>query len=76
MAKIDQIKEKLNTLRVLLSLSVGLILGLSAKISSFYDNDIFDARFYLAIIVTNLLIIVILYIAIKINKNINKIKDL
>ena len=68
MAKIDKIKETLNTLRVLLSLTVGLILGLSAKVSDLYDKNIFDIRFYLSIITINLLIVVILYIAIKIKK--------
>lgn len=62
MAKIDKIKETLNTLRVLLSLTVGLILGLSAKVSDFYDRNIFDIRFYLSIIAINLLIIAIIYI--------------
>ena len=75
MAKIDKIKETLNTLRVLLSLTVGLILGLSAKVSDFYDKNIFDIRFYLSIIAINLLIIAILYISVKIKKNTNDIGD-
>jgi len=75
MAKIDKIKETLNTLRVLLSLTVGLILGLSAKISDFYDKNIFDIRFYLSIITINLLIIAIIYISIRIKKNTNDIGD-
>jgi len=75
MAKIDKIKETLNTLRVLLSLTVGLILGLSAKVSDFYDRNIFDIRFYLSIIAINLLIIAILYISVKIKKNTNDIGD-
>jgi len=75
MAKIDKIKETLNTLRVLLSLTVGLILGFSAKISDFYDKNIFDIRFYLSIITINLLIIAIIYISIRIKKNTNDIGD-
>ena len=75
MAKIDKIKEILNTLRVLLSLSVGLILGLSAKISDLYDKSIFDIRFYLSILSVNILIVVILYIAVKIRHNTNKIEE-
>jgi uncharacterized membrane protein len=75
MAKIDKIKETLNTLRVLLSLTVGLILGLSAKVSDFYDKNIFDTRFYLSIVAINLLIIAILYISIKIKKNTNDIGE-
>ena len=62
MAKIDKIKEILNTLRVLLSLTVGLILGLSAKVSDFYDRNIFDIRFYLSMMAINLLIVAIIYL--------------
>jgi len=62
MAKIDKIKETLNTLRVLLSLTVGLILGLSAKVSDFYDRNIFDIRFYLSMMAINLLIVAIIYL--------------
>lgn len=60
---------------MLLSLSVGLILGLSTKVSNFYDRDIFDMRFYLAVIAINFLIIVILYIAKKIKQNTNDIGE-
>ena len=69
MARIDKIKETLNTLRVILSLAVGFILGLSAKVSDFYDKNIFDTRFYMALIGINLLIVVIIFIAFKIKKN-------
>ena len=75
MAKIDKIKEILNTLRVLLSLSIGLILGLAAKVSDFYDREVFDARFYLALISINFLIFIIIYIAIKIKSKTEEIED-
>jgi uncharacterized membrane protein len=75
MAKIDKLKETLNTLRVLLSLAVGLILGLSAKVSDLYDRNLFDVQFYLSIGAINLLIILILYIAIKIKKKTDEIGD-
>ena len=74
MAKIDKIKEQLNTLRVLLSLSVGLILGLGAGVSNLYDRKTFDIRFYLSIIAINLLIVVILYIGKKFVKKQTKLK--
>lgn len=69
MARIDKIRETLNTLRILLSLSVGLILGLSAKVSELYDKDTYDLRFYLLLAAINLLILIILFIA-------NKIKNI
>lgn len=75
MARIDKIKETLNTLRVLLSLSVGLILGLSAKVSDLYDRDVFDLRFYLSLVAINLLIVIILYIAKKIKQNTDDIEE-
>lgn len=74
MAKIDKIKETLNTLRVLLSLSIGLILGLSSKVSDLYDKNMFDLRFYLSLIAINFLILVILYIAKKIKINTDDIE--
>jgi len=74
MAKIDKIKETLNTLRVLLSLSIGLILGLSAKVSDLYDKNMFDLRFYLSLIAINFLVLVILYIAKKIKVNTDNIE--
>jgi len=75
MAKIDKIREILNTLRVLLSLSVGLILGLSAKVSELYDKNTYDLRFYLSLVVINLLILVILFIAKKIKKHTDNIEE-
>ena len=75
MAKIDKIKETLNTLRVILSLSVGFILGLSAKVSDLYDKNMFDIRFYLSILGINLLVVVIIFISFKIKKNTDNIGD-
>jgi len=74
MAKIDKIKETLNTLRVLLSLSIGLILGLSSKVSDLYDKGLYDLRFYLSLLSINFLIIVIIYIAKKIKQNTDEIE--
>ena len=56
MAQIDKAKETLNTLRVILSLVVGVLVALSSKISDMYDKNIFDIRFYASIIGINLLL--------------------
>ena len=62
MAKLDEIKELLTTLRVLFSIGVGLIVALAGVVSTSLDVKIFSYKFYLSIIAINFLIIFILVI--------------
>ena len=59
MAKIDEIKELLTTLRVLFSIGVGLIVALASVVSSAIDTGVFGYKFYLSIIAINILTVFI-----------------
>ncbi len=39
MAKIDEVKETLNTFRVLFSLGIGTIIALAGAVSVLYDSE-------------------------------------
>ena len=76
MAKIDEIKEILNTLRIAMSLVAGIIIVLFGKLFDKFDVKEFDTMFW-AIFVT---IIVMLFIeglvVYSISKKTKEIKDL
>jgi len=76
MAKIDEIKETLNTLRVILSLIVGLLVAIGSKISQMYDENNFNTKFYISIIAVNVLLVILGYIAIKIKNKTKEIGEL
>jgi len=76
MAKIDKVKETLNTLRVVLSLVVGLLVALGSKVSDMYDNNMFNIKFYISIVGINLLLVIIGYLAIKIKNKTFEIGEL
>ena len=57
MAKIDEVKETLNTFRVLFSLGIGVIIALAGSVSVLYDSGNLVFKFYLAIVSINILIV-------------------
>ncbi|MEI6747278.1 MAG: hypothetical protein WCL34_15040 [Methylococcaceae bacterium] len=57
MAKIDEVKETLNTLRTLFSLGIGVIVALAGAVSTLYDNHDISVKFYIAIVSINVLIV-------------------
>lgn len=60
MAKIDEVKETLNTLRTFISLGIGgVIVALAGVISTQYDMDNFGIKFYIAIVSVNALIVLL-----------------
>ncbi len=59
MAKIDEVKETLNTLRTFISLGIGVIVALAGVISTLYDMNNFGIKFYIAIVSVNALIVLI-----------------
>ena len=59
MAKIDEVKETLNTLRTFISLGIGVIVALAGVISTLYDMNDFGVKFYIAIVSVNALIVLI-----------------
>jgi len=76
MAKIDEIKEILNTLRIWLSLTIGLIVVIVSGLVKRYDNDKIDWVFYAGSFLFFILIFVLLLIIIKISNKTKEIKDL
>lgn len=76
MAKIDEVKEILNTLRIALSLTIGIIVILIGNVVARYDSGKTDEIFWLAIVVCFVLIFFVLLIVNKLSKKTKEIKDL
>ena len=76
MAKIDEIKEILNTLRIWLSLTIGLVVLIVSGIIKRYDLNRIDWIFYSGSFLFIFLLFVILLIIIKISDKTKEIKDL
>ena len=76
MAKIDEIKEILNSLRVAMSIAFGVFVLILGKILSMYtDNQIIDI-FWLAIAAAIIYLAVIFVIIRQITKKTREIRDL
>ena len=76
MGKIDEVKEILNTLRVALSITIGIIVILVGSIVKRYDANKIDELFWLGILVCFVLMFFVLLIVNKISKKTKEIKDL
>lgn len=76
MAKIDEIKEILNTLRVALSIVVGILIVLIGSAVGRYDKDSIDIIFWLTIVSCFVLIGLLLLIVQKLSEKTKEIKDL
>jgi len=76
MAKIDEIKEILNTLRIWLSLTIGLIVFVIGGMIKRYDSNKIDWIFYSGAFLFFILLFVVLLIIIKISSKTKEIKDL
>ena len=76
MAKIDEIKEILNTLRVSMSIVVGLIVVLTGSLIKKEEATNIDVFFWLGLGLDIILVIIFLKIISSIVKNTKKIRDL
>ncbi len=76
MGKIDEVKEILNTLRVVMSIFFGVFVLIVGKIVTFYGNKDFSELFWMSIIAAILTIAVIVLIIRKIALKTKEIKDL
>ncbi len=76
MAKIDEIKEILNTLRIALSVTIGIIVLLIGSIINRYDTGNTDGIFWLGIITCMILVAFVVMIVGKISAKTKEIKDL
>ncbi len=76
MAKLDEIKEILNTLRITMSIAFGILIVLIGSIIKRYDSDIIDFIFWIGVVFTFIILIFIVSIVIKISNKTKEIKDL
>ena len=76
MAKIDEIKEILNTLRIAMSIAFGILVVVVGSIIKRYDANNIDDIFWIGIGFTFLLLISIYLIIKKISNKTKEIKDL
>ncbi len=74
MAKLDEIKEILNTLRIALSITVGIIVVLIGSIINRYDLGRVDEIFWTAVSVCFVLIFFVLLIVNKLSKKTKEIR--
>jgi len=76
MAKIDEIKEILNTLRIAMSIAFGILVVVVGSIIKRYDSNNIDDIFWIGVGFTFLLLISIYLIIKKISNKTKEIKDL
>lgn len=76
MAKLDEVKEILNTLRIWLSLTMGLIVIVTGGLISRYDRNLIDGLFYSGFLALFVLLLVVYLIVIKISERTKEIKEL
>jgi len=76
MAKIDEVKEFINTLRTYLSIITAIILAIGAGVSKLYLSMEINLLFWIGIIFIVLLIIIFSIISRTIHVNVKKLKDL
>jgi len=76
MAKIDEIKEHINTLRNYLNILTAIILTVGAGVAKLYINDEIGLLFWIGIIFSLIFILIFALISKSIHDNIKKLKDL
>jgi surface polysaccharide O-acyltransferase-like enzyme len=76
MADIDEVKEILNSLRIGMSITIGLLVVIVGAIIRMDRDNQIDAYFYVGIVISILLLIAFFKIVISMKINIKKIKDL
>jgi len=76
MARIDEIKEILNTLRIAMSIAFGILMIVVGSIIKRYDVGNVDGVFWIGVGFTFLLLFFIVFIIKKISSKTKEIKDL
>ena len=76
MGKIDEVKEILNTLRIWLSITIGLIVVIAGGLIRRYDAEKIDWIFYAGSFLFFVLLGVVMMIVTNISDKTKKIKDL
>jgi len=76
MSKLDEVKEILNTLRVAMSLSFGMLVITVSGIIKRFDNNNVDAIFWLGVVFTIFILLIIFLLINKISQRTKEIKEL
>jgi len=76
MAKIDEIKEILNTLRIAMSIIAGILVVLFGKLFRKFELQEYDIIFWVSIVSIFLIILLEAMIIYKISQKTKEIKDL
>jgi len=76
MSKLDEVKETLNTLRVVMSIFFGVFVVIVGKIVTLYEAQNLTALFWISIVASIISLIAIIVIVKKIAKKTKEIKDL
>ena len=76
MAKIDEVKEILNTLRLFFSIGIGLVVVLTGSLINKEQNNQIDIYFWLGSIIDLIIMIGLVFIIKSIRKNTEIIRDL
>lgn len=76
MAQIDEIKERINWLKDLFKILVMVLIALIAGVSKLFLNKDFNILFYLGAIVSVFVILWLMILFFKINKDIQKLREL
>ena len=76
MAKIDEIREILNTLRIMMSIAFGMLVVLIGSIIKRYDAHSIDVIFWIGVAFTFILLLFIVAVVVKISNKTKEIKDL
>lgn len=76
MGKIDEVKEILNTLRIAMSVIIGIIVVLIGGMVARYDDGKIDVIFWSGIVFALILILIVLIIVVKLAKYTKEIRDL
>ncbi len=76
MAKIDELKEHIATLRGYLNIVVAIILAIGAGVSKLYLSSNIGLLFWIGIVLILLLLVIFVSIAKAVHNNIKRLKDL
>ena len=76
MGTIDEVKEILNTLRVAMSISFGILIILIGSLIKRYDSGHTDYIFWIGTVFVFILLVIIIFIVQKISEKTKEIKDL
>jgi len=76
MAKIDEVKEILNTLRLFFSIGIGLVVVLTGSLISKEQSNQIDLYFWIGSAIDIIIMIGLIFIIKSIRKNTEKIREL